>query len=144
MVEQIESNNMREILSRIDHNEQWNPDEIPEGGRYAGADDLFMYIKKSMHRCAKTADDATMFDIFECYSFGLSAYCDLLREHIPRDEKKPVTARLIATTAKYCYDTLPSLETEARRINGPLKTFISVSDARDEFALLIEDAEKLG
>jgi hypothetical protein len=133
--------------------EKWAPDaEDLESleKRLAGSDDLFVYVKKSSKRCAKLTNKGTFFSVFVEYRRGLSLYADLLRSRISQAPNPPPTTTrdtvalcLLANTAEYCNELIPSLEGSIKRaIDDAFKDRVTLASNQEEFSVLLNLAVK--
>lgn len=101
---EMERRNLAELLEKFEREENWaNPDEkknaaaagssssfmssTPAGvvaDRFNSSNDLFQYVKASMNRCQKLNKNVTLFALYGEYRRGLSEYCKLLEQKLPK------------------------------------------------------------
>mmetsp|Transcript_50232 Transcript_50232/g.98478 ORF Transcript_50232/g.98478 Transcript_50232/m.98478 type:complete len:804 (-) Transcript_50232:278-2689(-) len=147
----LEGQNIRELVERLGTEENWLPeqDDASEEARLAGSDELFVYIQKSIKRCARLTTDLTFYKLFCEYCTGLSLYCDLLWTRVPGGgEENPypnplslsgsTALCLVINTAEYCAETCPALgETVKKAIDSEFRDKIDMTTSQEAFTNLL-------
>ncbi len=94
--------------------------------RLAGADELFLFFKKSIARCASLTTGEVFAKLWREYLSGLTRYCELLEMKVRNREMASVENSatraesirvwgLILNTAEYIVDTLPDLANSVKK-----------------------------
>jgi len=145
---ELERNNIKEVISKIDKEEKWYAaePELVKKSRLEKSDELFLYYKKSIKRCSRLTTNQTFFNLFKEYKIGLSQYVQLLTNHLPviNDEnrilelKEMVSVLQIVNTAEYCRTTIEPLADSIKQIIDPMyRELVDMNDTTEEFATLI-------
>lgn len=144
----LERSNLEEVISRVRGETLWripSVDRVPEYSRHSGADDVLLYIRKSIIRCEKLKHAPTLFSVFGEYRYGLIQFANALGRFCkePNDSSKYVSPEqaisdmisviVIANTAEYVAETLEGLETKVKRTLGDeYSEKVNLSDVKEE------------
>eukprot|EP01006_Ploeotia_vitrea_P045643 TRINITY_DN66958_c8_g1_i2.p1 TRINITY_DN66958_c8_g1~~TRINITY_DN66958_c8_g1_i2.p1 ORF type:complete len:670 (+),score=365.83 TRINITY_DN66958_c8_g1_i2:85-2094(+) len=144
---QLERGNIRELIERINSEEVWLPNDVDTNKpRLAGSDELLLYIKKSMKRCAKLTRGKIFFNIVKEYERGMLLYIDVLRSHLCNaddpnelDRAAILSHCQIINTAEYFMEILPDLQTSiVRIIDEDLADQVDLSPEIEQFGALAQ------
>lgn len=61
---ELERQNFTKLIDKINREEEWFVSEVKEDRRLSGSDEFFLYIKKSLERCAKFENRKVTFDVY--------------------------------------------------------------------------------
>jgi len=144
----LERSNLEEVISRVSGDTLWripSLDRIPEYSRHSGADDVLLYIRKSIIRCEKLKHGPTLFSVFGEYRYGLIQFSNVLGRFCkePSDSSKSISTEhamsdmisviVIANTAEYVAETLEGLETKIKTTLGDgYSDKVNLADVKEE------------
>uniref|UniRef100_A0A6A7G204 Vacuolar protein sorting-associated protein 53 homolog n=1 Tax=Hirondellea gigas TaxID=1518452 RepID=A0A6A7G204_9CRUS len=152
----LERNNIREVIEQIEKSENWLPDSalVSSENRFAGSDEILVYVKKSLQRCSQLRVKQILFDVYKEYKRGFTEYCHLLnRKLLPEQqpfskksengftESQLLSCCFIVNTSEYMGETLPSLEASIQKlIADDFQESIDFSEEIGQFQNLINRA----
>jgi len=146
---ELERQNFTKLIDKINREEEWFVSEVKEDRRLSGSDEFFLYIKKSLERCAKFENRKVTFDVYVEYKRGVRLYADLLHDKIPKKADNSVMLKreemillcLIVNTCQYCIEVIPSLqESIIKHVDSALQTRVVFEEESDYLHEVINKA----